>query len=368
MPSETATGSERPLGVPPPRRQSFPFGPTALAVFGLVALVAVAYVLISSSSAPKERIKVGIIQNVKHLDPIIDGFKQGLTELGYEEGVDIEYEYQNANGDFELARSIARDYAKSDKDLLLVITGTIVPHVEQALIEAGRGDIPIVFTNGTGLVESGYLASYKSSGKNITGVVPDDIEITVKKLEFMKAIQPDAERFAVFYGAGLPASPTVEALRAKAPELGLELVAFEIKVGAPQSPPVLREYVDSVEAGDIDAILTVPDPVSNYLDNPTMLIELGKRLKVPIYWLTVPRVFEWGLLSYAQDYIVFGTQAASLADRILKGTPAIEIPLDTSQKNNLIINMRVADELGLTIPEDLVYKANQIIPTGGAAE
>ena len=102
--------------------------------------------------------------------------------------------------------------------------------------------------------------------------------------------------------------------------------------------------------------------VSNYQDNPKIQIALSKRIKAPIYFLTVPRVFEGGLLSYSQDYIVFGKQAAAQAAKIFTGTDPKDIPLETSKQNLLVINLKTAKEMGLTVPESLIFVANQVIP------
>lgn len=312
-----------------------------------------------------EAIRIGILQNVKHLDQVIEGFKQGMTELGYTEGTDIVYEYDNANGDVELARQIADRYVASDVDLMLTITEQVSKIAWQASEAAGK-QIPIVFTNGLGMVETGFLKSYASSGTYVTGVVPDDVDVTIKKLEFLKQIDPTAKKIGVFYSSLLkiyPTEATIAALREQAPNLGMELVEFDLKTPpTPASTEAMQKIADSIEEGDIDAIVTIPEVVANYKDNPKILLELSKRIKAPVLFLTVPRVFEGGLLSYSQDYIVFGKQAAAQADKILRGTPPSEIPIEFSKTNLLIINLKTADELGLTIPDSLLYNAAQVIP------
>jgi putative tryptophan/tyrosine transport system substrate-binding protein len=216
------------------------------------------------------------------------------------------------------------------------------------------------------MVETGFLKSYASSGTYVTGVVPDDVDVTIKKLEFLKEIDPNAKKIGVFYSSMVkiyPTEATLAALREQAPKLGMELVEYDIK--APPAPPstaAMQKIADGIKPGDIDAIVTIPELVSNYQDNPKILLELSKRIKAPVLFLTVPRVFEGGLLSYSQDYIVFGKQAAAQADRIFKGTHPSEIPIEYSHENLLIINLKTAKELGLTVPESLLYKANQVIP------
>jgi putative ABC transport system substrate-binding protein len=317
------------------------------------------------SAMREEPLRVGILQNVKHLDLVIDGFKQGLSELGYEEGTDVVYEYANANGDPVVARQIADAYVAADVDLMLTITEQVSKVAWQASEAAGK-EIPIVFTNGLGMVETGFLESYASSGTYVTGVIPDDVDVTIKKLEFLTQINPGAKRVGVFYSSAAsiyPAEVTLDALREQAPKLGLELVEYDIKTPPTDASIIAMQAIaDRIEPGDIDAIVTIPEVVANYKDNPKILIELSKRIKAPVLFLTVPRVFEGGLLSYSQDYIVFGAQAAAQADKIFRGTHPSDIPIEFSVKNLLIINMQTAKELGLTIPESLRFNADQLIP------
>ncbi len=370
--SRTANAQSQPSAPIPeqphvPHKHAWPVALVAV----LVAVAAIGGAVLAF--APKmgdqarrsEPLKVGIIQNVKHLDQVIDGFKQGLTEMGYEEGVDVVYEYQNANGDSAAAQAIAEDYIAKNVDLMLVVTEQAAK-AAYAATEAAGVEIPIVFTNGLGMVETGFLESYASSGTYVTGVVPDDVDVTIKKLEFLKQINPDAKRVGVFYSSLIPIYPAVatrEALAEQAPKLGLEIVEYDIKTPpGPPTTPAMQALADAIKPGDIDAIVTIPEVASNYQDNPKILLELSKRIKAPILFLTVPRVFEGGLLSYSQDYIVFGKQAAAQADRIFQGVHPSQIPIEYSHENLLIINMKTAKELGLTIPDTLLFNADQIIP------
>ncbi len=313
----------------------------------------------------KALLKVGIIQNVKHLDNVIDGFKQGLAEAGYKEGTDIVYEYQNANGDEAKIKEIARGYVTEGVDLILAITTNPVKFAFEATKEAGK-PIPIVCTNCPGIVESGLVESYQSSGNNITGVVPDDIGITLKKLEFLKKINPSAKRVGVFYSSLVPSVATasvLKALREQSPLLGLSIVEYDIKtLPSPESTIAMQKIADAIKPGDIDAVITIPEATANYKENPKILISLSKRIKIPVLFLTLPLVYEGGLLSYGQDPILFGKHAAEQADKIFHGTLPKDIPFQYSKENILIINLKTAKELGLTVPSLLLSIADEVIP------
>src|SRR3989338_9388570 len=135
--------------------------PLVLAGLGaLVVLIGAAFAFFTPLSDMKrtEPFHVGILQNVKHLDQIVDGFKQGLTEAGYKEGVDIIYDYQNADGSGAKAESITREFLTRNVDLILAVTSPAVEAAWKAMEEEGKS-VPIVFTNGLGLVQGGFLPS-----------------------------------------------------------------------------------------------------------------------------------------------------------------------------------------------------------------
>ncbi len=306
-------------------------------------------------------LQIGIVQNVQLLDGAVEGFKLGMTDLGYEEGTDVVYEYYNVNGNVDEAKRVAREFAEEGKDLILAVTSTVTPAVWQTLQDLGV-DIPIVFTNGTSFDYDGFIDSYQSSGKNLTGIIPDDFDVTIKKLEFLKQIQPEAKRFGVFYSNVGPGGKLVERLQAQKDALGLDMIAVKIDSVGPASPPELQAKADAVQRGDIDAIMTLPDSVVNFRDNPLILIALGKRIGAPVYALNHSIVQQGGILAYNEDHIATGKQAAVMANKILTGTPAIQIPIEKSGKNFLSVNLKAAKELGLTVPDSLIYNADEVIP------
>ena len=140
--------------------------------------------------------------------------------------MDVIYEYQNADGDSAAAQRIAEGYIAEGVDLILAVTEQAAKAV-WAATEAAGVEIPFVFTNGLVMVETGFLESYASSGTYITGVVPDDVDVTIKKLEFLKQINPNAKKVGIFYSSLVPIYPAVAARKAlaeQAPKLGLESV------------------------------------------------------------------------------------------------------------------------------------------------
>ncbi len=315
--------------------------------------------------AREKPLQVGIIQNIKTLDAAVDGFKLGLTEAGYKEGVDIVYQYQSADGNIDKIKQIADEYIAQDVDLILTITPSPARVALERTRLAGK-PIPIVFTHGVAVVESGLVESYKSSGNNLTGVVPDEPNLMAKKLEFLKQINPATKKVGVFYTSKQENPGTILVLKVmheKAPSLGIEIVEYDLKTPAsPESTVVMQRTADAIKPGEVDAILTIPDTAVNYKDNPDILIEIGRKLKIPILFITTPQVLKGGLFSYRQDDVAFGKQASVLADKIFRGTLPADIPLELANKYILVINLRVAKELGLTIPPSMLSIADQVIP------
>jgi putative ABC transport system substrate-binding protein len=227
---------------------------------------------------------------------------------------------------------------------------------------ANRDDLPVVFTNGVTVVEDGVVASHQSSGNNTTGLIPDDTAISVKKLEFLKQINPAAKRVGVFISPN-PVSAkekTLAALESEGQRLGLSVVRYEIPVDSATrtADAGARQVTGAIKHGDIDAIMTIPDPVITTPTINSILADLGKREKIPTMLLNI---VDNGLLAYNLDLVASGKQAAVMVDKIFNGTAPKDIPIEFPEKNVLIIDLRTASDIGVTIPDSLIRIADQVI-------
>ncbi|MBI2595737.1 ABC transporter substrate-binding protein [Candidatus Daviesbacteria bacterium] len=352
-----------------PKLSSLGFTPTFL-IIGVAALVVLAgsfFIYQSSRNRQvvipqeiKQPKKIGILQHIKTLDKVIDGFKIKMTELGYVEGKDIVYDYQTTGGDPSKAAGIAKEFVNKKVDMILAITSPALgPAIKET--SASAKPIPIVFTNAINPVEAKFIKSYKSSGNNATGIIPDAVALSSKQVEFFNKISPKSKRIGMFSSHISPyANASIDAVRKNAEKFGITVLDYEFKkLPGPASLQEIQAIADSIKPGDIDAIMTVSDPIATAQPKVfPILNNLGKRLKIPTLYLNTGTE---GLITYNADYIETGKSAAVMADKIFKGTNPADIPIEYNKRNYLEVNLKLAKELGITIPDTIIAIADRKI-------
>ncbi len=342
------------------------FSPIILIILVLIVIGGVALILPKLKNNPitptlPHPKRIGIVQHTKGLDNVYQGFKEGLTSLGYKEGSDVIYTYNFTGGDPTTASKIARDYLDQNYDLILAITTVAFQKTLEESTRSGKMT-PIIFTNSNTALTQGLIKSYQSSGNNSTGLIPDDVAISIKKLEFLKQINPNAKRVGVFTSKRVPATiDTLNKLEAAAPKAGLTIKEYVLGSDVPAGPQVaikMQQIADKVQSGEIDAVMTLPDPLITDPAISKVLESMGERLKIPTMFLNLQ---DGGMLAYNLDTEASGKDAAVMADKIFKGTKPADIPIEFPKKNLLIINLEIANKIGVTIPPSLLNIADKII-------
>jgi putative ABC transport system substrate-binding protein len=299
--------------------------------------------------------RVGILSEVEGFAAIADGFKAKMTELGYADGKDIAYDIQIANMDPSQGRRTAERFVQDKVDL--IFTFPTEPSVTAKAATQGT-DIPVVFANanieGTNLVET-----VRQPGGHITGVRFPGPDNDVMRLGFLHELVPQANRVLIVYNPSYPTiEGVVEALRPAASSLGITLVEDHvISVGELQA--CLQKRAASGDIG-IDAILLMPDLINHSPDGFAAIVNFANEHKVPVGGGANFTADLGAMFSFVPDFFETGMLAATLADKILKGTPAGTIPVVTPE-NHLRLNYRVIKELGLDVSEGLLSRANEII-------
>ncbi len=306
--------------------------------------------------APKPKVyRVGIIQGGAFA-VIADGFKARMAELGYVEGENIVYDAPDAGANMAGAPEIARQFVADKVDLIFTAGST--PGAMAAKAATEGTDIPVVFayavTEGTGLIES-----VRQPGGNITGVRYPGHEMMIKRLEVLLEIAPEVERVWIGYDVNNPnTAAALETLRSAAPSLGVTLVEAPATSFADiEADLAARAAVDDL---GLDAMILMPDGFNHAADTLAVLCQFAAEHKVPLGGSLLYTVQAGAVFGNANDLIKVGELAAPLADKILKGTPAGTIPVVTPEQD-LYINYKVAQELGLTVPEGLLAQAAEII-------
>lgn len=313
-----------------------------------ILILAVLFVLLLSGCAQKPKVyRVGILSGLDFFSDTADGFKAKMTELGYVEGKNIIYDLQKTNFDPVKEKQILDKFVADKVDLIF----TFPTEVALAAKAATQGtNIPVLFassfTEGTDLVKS-----VREPGGNTTGVRYPGPDLAVKGLETLNEIAPQAKRIWVPYLQGYPSVPSqLEAMRPVAASMGVTLV----EVPATSTAEIEADLQARAKADDldIDAILTIYEPLATWADAVAVITKFAAKHQVPIGNQVVFRI--------VVDNVQMGRQAAPLADKILKGTPAGSISV-VSADRILVINYTEAQQLGLAVPESLLRRADKII-------
>ncbi|HSB02638.1 MAG TPA: ABC transporter substrate-binding protein [Anaerolineales bacterium] len=326
-------------------------------VWVLLTWVIIATLLLSGCSAfqGKKQYKVGMLIGLEFTTPVAEGFKEGMKELGYVEGENITYDVQVVGFDIPTYQNVIKKFI-ADKVDLIVVTPTEAT-IEAKSLTKGT-DIPVVFsfafTEGMGIIDS-----IGQPGGNITGVRFPGVDVSLKRFELMRKIAPDAKRIWIPYQRGYPiVAPQLEALGPVAKAEGVTLIPFP----ADNLAEIQAELDARAAAEEIgmDAIMFVVEPIAVVPEVFAATTKFAYEHKIPIggVYNTVGEYSS--LFGVNVDLFESGKQAAPLADKVLKGTPAGTIPV-VSNENFIQVNYKVAQEFGLTVPEGILKQADEII-------
>jgi putative tryptophan/tyrosine transport system substrate-binding protein len=296
---------------------------------------------------------VGILNSTAPDDwaPKIAAFRQGLSDTGYTEGRNVALAFRFAEYHYDRLPSLALDLVRQGVDVILASGGD--NSVKAAM--AATNTIPIVFTTANDPVTAGYVKSLNSPGGNATGITFLGSLLEPKRLEVLHEIDQKAKSIAVFTGAAnARADIDRRAIDAAAKSLGLS-VRF-VSIGSESDlAPAFRE----VAARRDDAIHFVTDPF--FAARSRTLAALAATVAVPATFSEREFVEAGGLLSYGASVSAAYHEAGTYAGRILKGEKPAELPIQESTKIELIINLKTAKALGLTVPIPLLGRADEVI-------
>src|SRR5882672_2743626 len=257
-----------------------------------------------------------------------EAFRRGLRELGYVEGKNLVIEYRSADGRDERYAALATELVRLNVDLILT-RGT--PAALAA--KNATGTIPVVITGLADPVGQGIVASLARPGGNITGVSAIVTELYAKRVELLRELLPRASRIAALLNMSSPALPPAwKEIETAARSLGIQ----------PQLPDVLVVGLDTLTQA-----------------SQRLIVDLAAKHRLPAVYASME--FAGGLLVYGVNYPDHYRRAATFADRIFKGTQPGDLPVERPTKFELVINLKTAKALGLTIPPSLLQRADQVI-------
>jgi putative ABC transport system substrate-binding protein len=327
------------------------------AVQALFTAIVMLSLLLSGCSGTQQakKYKVGVLIGLGFASPIADGFKAGMTDLGYVEGQNIQYDVQTTDFDLPTYQKILKKFVADKVDLILVTPTEAT--IEAKKITEGT-NIPVIFsfafTEGMGIIDS-----VGQPGGNITGVRFPGIDVTLKRFEIMRKIAPDAKRIWMPYQAGYPiVAPQLAALEPLAKAEGVTLIPFPANNAAEIQTEL--EKRSAADDPSMDAIMFLVEPLLATPDAFQAVAKFAYAHHLPfggLYYSTDEYTSIYGVLV---DFLQSGKLAAPLADKIFKGTKAGTIPA-VSPDNFIQIDYKVAQQFGLTVPDSVLKQANKII-------
>ena len=281
---------------------------------------------------------------------LLAALKQGMHDLGWQEGKNIEYRIVRADGDMNRLDASASELLRQNVDVIVVGSAPVARALQRA-----TKTIPIVMANIADPVGNGLVASLAKPGGNITGIANLQDEVLGKLIGVLHEVAPGARRVAIVLNETNPVHPVFWAA-AQSACAALGLVALRVVASAPAQ---LGTVVDEIVRQRAQAVVVVIDAM--YFTERVKLQELIQTTRLPVAYALREQVVAGGLLSYGADFAANDRHAAKYVDKILKGAKPADLPVEQATKFDLVINLKTAKALGLTIPQPLLLRADEVI-------
>jgi putative ABC transport system substrate-binding protein len=325
---------------------------------GLLVLLTLGLLMapfVSDAQVPAKLPRIGVLWQ-GDIPRYEQAFRQGLQEQGYLEGQTILVEYRVAEWHFTRASELAAELIRLDVELLFASTGPAAQAAQQAAHHVNRM-IPIIFGPTHDPVGTGLVTSLARPGGNMTGLVLLDPEFRAKQLEILKEAFPHVSRVA---GLASPSWFPVWAARARpamqhaAQALGIELVLHNVR-----GPDALESAFTSVRAMNAEAITVPWNPL--FIAERQRIVDLVAKSRLPAIYGDGLFVEDGGLMAYGPNVADLYRRAATLVAKVLRGTKPADLPVEQPTHIKLIINLKTAHVLGLTVPPSLLFRADEVI-------
>jgi putative ABC transport system substrate-binding protein len=279
----------------------------------------------------------------------VDALRAGLRDLGYVEGKNIAIEYRSADGNYDRLPELALELASLEVDVIVAFGTKAMSAVQRATTK-----IPVVDPVMGDPVALGLGGSLARPEGNITGSVQFSPEVYAKRLEFLKEAAPRVTRVAILLNPTNAGSVRqLELVRVAANALKLELQVFDVR-----NANELQQTFAAMAQGRVEAVVISTDTL--FRANAKAITDLAARQRLP---LAGPREFAavGGLIGYSADADELYRRAAYFVDRLLKGAKPADLPMERATKLYLVVNLRAAKQLGITIPQSLLVRADEVI-------
>jgi len=315
---------------------------------------AAAWPLAARAQQPERMRRIGVLMALPANDAEgqarVAAFLQGLQELGWSVGRNVIVDFRWSAGNSADARKYAAELVALGPDVILAYSSSAVASLQQV-----TSTVPIVFSVVADPVGAGYVESLARPGGNITGFTVFDYSMSGKWLQLLKEIAPEVTRVAVFRDPSIAAGPGLFAvIQAVAPSLGVELRPVDVRDEG-EIERALALFAQNPNSG---LIVTGSPQATSHRD---FIIALAARHRLPAVYFGRYWAAGGGLISYGPDFLDQFRRAAGYVDRILKGEKPADMPVQAPTKFDLVINLKTAKALGLTVPPSLLARADEVI-------
>jgi putative tryptophan/tyrosine transport system substrate-binding protein len=310
---------------------------------------------IAARAQQRERVpRIGVLMSAAEHDPEgqarITAFLQGMQKLGWTEGRNIRIDVRWAGGDPVLERKFADDLVSLKPDVILATASPTV-----AALQAATATVPIVFAHAVDPVGAGFVDSLARPGGNATGFVLFEYSIGAKWLELLKEIVPDVRRVAVLRDPAIAAGTgQFGAIQSVAPSLGVELTPVNLR-----DPSEIERAVSAFARSSSGGLIVTAAPLA--LIHRDLIVALAARYKLCAVYSLRPFVTSGGLIFYGPDIANQYRRASGYIDRILKGEKPADLPVQAPTKFEMVVNIKTAKALGITVPSSVLARADEVI-------
>jgi putative tryptophan/tyrosine transport system substrate-binding protein len=283
-------------------------------------------------------------------DAAFAALREGLRDAGYIEGKNILFEYRGAQGRLEVIPDLVTELVQLKVDVLFCPN---LPQIHAA--KQATKTIPIVMVSNVDPVELGIVDSFARPGGNITGLTLQSLELSGKRLELLKEIFPKLKRVGLVWNLGDQSMNLLsKQIQSVAPPLGVTLQPFGVR-----DPNDFGGIFEKISHNHPDALFSIADRLIE--SQQKQILEFGVKSKIPIMFDSEPAVEAGALIAYGPRRVEVSRRAAYYVDKILKGTKPADIPIEQPMKFELVINLKTAKQIGLTIPQSVLFRADKVI-------
>jgi putative ABC transport system substrate-binding protein len=318
---------------------------------GLLCIVIALMMCVARAGAQQAKIyRVGVITAGGAWYGTIDGLRAGLRELGLEEGKQFILVIRDTKGNAKAAEEAAKSF-ELEKVNLLYTTQTSVSIAAKRATAA----IPIVFCAGADPIDLGLVESFAKPGRRLTGVYEPGTDLTAKRLENLQEILPNLRRVVTFYVPHNPVAIESSKFAREAPrQMGIQFVERHIV-----SVAELQTGLRALNLNDVDAFFEVSEALVQV--NDQLVIDATRERRLPGMFNNQSSVLKGGLASYSASRFEVGRLSAKYVQRILAGIKPEDLPVEAVRKIDLVINLKTARQIGLTIPQKVLARADRVI-------